>query len=395
MAASPWDGLIVVCGASWWDGTPLLEHHVAKELTGYAPVLYVDPPSSVLTRFRNQEARQSAGRPGLRQVDSRLAVLSIRVPPLMERPGVKQAALAGVRRGIRSGVKKLGAQRVTALVVPNLEPLFGSAGEEQRVLYVKDDYLAGAELTGLPSRRLQRLSERLPHEADAVVAVSQVLVDGLRGRGIDPLLIPNGVDVQVFKDAEAPTAQDESTPLAAFVGHLSDRVDVELLNAVADRGMRIRMIGPPQETMTQGHLSTLQAHPNVEWAGRVPYSELGRALSDVTTCLLPYGDTAFNRASFPLKILEYLAAGRRVVSSDLPAVRWLDTPLVERAHSAEGFAAAVERSLSSPLTPAEIVQRRAFAEQHSWAARTRLLADRLGLVSRSSDTAGRQGAGVP
>ena len=51
MVESPWDGLIVVCGASWWDGTPLLEHHVAEELTRYAPVLYVDPPSSVLTRF--------------------------------------------------------------------------------------------------------------------------------------------------------------------------------------------------------------------------------------------------------------------------------------------------------------------------------------------------------
>ena len=44
----------------------------------------------------------------------------------------------------------------------------------------------------------------------------------------------------------------------------------------------------------------------------MPYDKLGSALADVTVCLLPYADTDFNRASFPLKILEYLAAGRRV-----------------------------------------------------------------------------------
>lgn len=395
MSGAQWDGLVVVCGASWWDGTPLLEHHIAEELTSYAPVLYVDPPTSALTRFRSQEARSFANRPGLRHVHSRLAVLSIRVPPLMERPVAKQLALAVMRRGVRAGVRRLGADRVRALLVPNLEPLFGSAGEEQRVLYVKDDYLAGAELMGLPSRRLQRLSGRLPQEADAVVAVSQVLADGLRSRGIDAVLIPNGVDVQVFKDAGVPPRRGDAPPVTAFVGHLSDRVDVGLLTAVADRGMRIRMIGPPQETMKQGHLGPLQSHPNVEWAGRVAYTQLGQALSDVTTCLLPYGDTAFNRASFPLKILEYLAAGRRVVSTDLPAVRWLGTPLVDRADTAEGFASAVERSLSSPLSRAEIADRRAFAEQHSWAARTQVLADHLGLVAQASGSADRLGARVP
>jgi teichuronic acid biosynthesis glycosyltransferase TuaH len=226
------------------------------------------------------------------------------------------------------------------------------------------------------------------------VAVSQVLADGLRSSGIETLLIPNGVDVAVFKDAGVPSAGGDDPPVTAFVGHLSERVDVALLTAVADRGMRLRMIGPPQETMKEGHLGPLQGHPNVEWAGRVAYSQLGRALSDVTTCVLPYGNTAFNRASFPLKILEYLAAGRRVVSTDLPSVRWLDTPLVDRADGVGDFADAVERSLASPLTVVEIAERRAFAEQHSWAARTRLLADRLGLAE-ALDPAGRQGAGVP
>lgn len=393
MAGGEWEGLVVVCGASWWDGTPLLERHLAVELTRYAPVLYVDPPTSFLTRFRNADAAEHAARPGLRQVSDRLCVLSVRVPPLLERPMVKQVAVAAVRRSIRRTVRALGCKQVQALVVPTLEPLFGCAGERVSVLYVKDDYLAGARLTGVPPRRLSRLMTELPGQADLVAAVSDVLVERLRAMGVESLHIPNGVDVDVFAGAGPPPDPDVR-PVVAFIGHLSDRVDVELLRAVADRGLRLRMIGPPQETMTAGHLSVLRGRPNVEWAGRIPYGRLGAALSDVTTCLLPYGDSEFNRSSFPLKILEYLAAGRRVVSTDLPAVRWLNTPLVEMATGPEEFAQAVVSSTATPLGQDEIDRRRTFARAHSWSARARILAEHLG-VAEPQGVGGSPGIGGP
>lgn len=371
------DGLVVVCGASWWHGTPLLERHIAEELGATRPVLYVDPPTSVLTRYRNDEARRVAMAPGLRQVGERTWLLSVRVPPMLERPGVKQLALAAVRRAIRQSLRRLGSPQVEALVVPNLEPLFGCAGERTSVLYVKDDYLAGAALAGVPSARLARLADRLPREADVVVAVSEVLAERLRDRGIHATHIPNGVDVEVFSDAGAPP-RDEA-PLAAFVGHLSERVDPQLVAAVADAGVRVRMIGARQETMAAGHLARLESHPGIEWVGPLPYAELGRQLADVTTCLLPYADTDFNRASFPLKILEYLAAGRRVVATDLPAIRWLDTPLVTTATGPRAFAEAVRASTARPLEQDEVDGRRSFARGHAWAARTRQLEEAIGL----------------
>src|SRR6478672_1637163 len=58
--AGDWRGLLVVVGTSFWDGVPLLERHLAAELTRYGPVLYVDPPVSFLTRFRNRDAARAA-----------------------------------------------------------------------------------------------------------------------------------------------------------------------------------------------------------------------------------------------------------------------------------------------------------------------------------------------
>lgn len=390
--AGEWDGLVVVCGASWWGGTPLLEQHVAVQLTEYAPVLYVDPPTSLLTRFRSPQAADLASPPGLRRVHDRIQVLSVHVPPLMERPGVKQLSLMATRRAIRSAVRELGSSHVEALIVTTLDPLFGSAGERSRVLYLKDDYLAGAELTGIPSRRLSAMTRRLPQQADVIVAVSDVIAEGFRNRGVDTLTIPNGVNVETFAEAGIPRRE---TPLVAFVGHLSERVDVRFLEAVAARGITLRMVGPRQETMDAAHLDPLRGHASVEWTGTVPYDRLGSTLADVTTCLIPYGDTAFNRASFPLKILEYLAAGRRVVSTDLPAARWLQTDLVQLADRPEAFADAVELSLSTPLTSSEIDERRRFATGHSWRSRVETLAHRVGLTPEANRSTRSGRSGVP
>ena len=64
------------------------------------------------------------------------------------------------------------------------------------------------------------------------------------------------------------------------------------------------------------------------------FQELPSYLRVIDVGLTPYSQSDFNRASFPLKTLEYLAAGRPVVASDLPANRWLDTSHVSIAADA-------------------------------------------------------------
>ena len=84
---------------------------------------------------------------------------------------------------------------------------------------------------------------------------------------------------------------------------------------------------------------------------------------------MPYTGSAFNRGSFPLKTLEYLAAGCAVVATDLPATCWLATELICIAGGAGPFADQVDRLLAMPRTPAAAAERQAFAGRHSWALR--------------------------
>jgi teichuronic acid biosynthesis glycosyltransferase TuaH len=95
--------------------------------------------------------------------------------------------------------------------------------------------------------------------------------------------------------------------------------------------------------------------------------------------LTPYADSAFNRASFPLKTLEYLAAGRGAVVTPLPAHRWLDTDLIAVAAGRNAFVGRVREALATPRTGELVAERRAFARRHSWRSRAARIAELLHL----------------
>ena len=79
--------------------------------------------------------------------------------------------------------------------------------------------------------------------------------------------------------------------------------------------------------------------------------------------LLPYDFSPFNVGSFPLKTLEYLAAGLPVVATSLPAIRWLDSPHIITADTASEFATQVTRVLASGSSSEEVAERQRFARE--------------------------------
>ncbi len=108
-----------------------------------------------------------------------------------------------------------------------------------------------------------------------------------------------------------------------------------------DSGLSLLMVGPRDPRWEPERFERLIASPHAQWVGLKPFEALPGYLRLIDVGITPYQDTAFNRASFPLKTLEYLAAGRGAVSSDLPATRWLQTDLVQVASGPAAFAAAV------------------------------------------------------
>ena len=381
-----WDDLVVICATTPWDGHRLLDQHVATQLAKVTPVLYVEPPVPMVQRGRSGPAvRRSEANRGLRLLKPGLAGVTPSVPPLHQRPGMKSISLAVTRRAMRRAVQDLGGPSVRAVIVPSLNPLFGACGERFRVFYAKDDYVAGARLMRIAPRRLRRRDQRQPADADVVVTVSEVLADRYRAMGHDPLVIPNGCDVEHYADGESPPplpGPELDHPVAGYVGSLTGRLDLPVLDALADAGTSILLVGGRSATADNERLDRLLARDRVRWEGARPFDELPAYLAGMDVGLVPYAPAdPFNRASSPLKVLEYLAAGLPVVSTDLPAVRALDTDLVTFADGPAAFAAAVATASRSAHDPELVARRHAFAAAHSWAERVDRLARVLELPS--------------
>jgi teichuronic acid biosynthesis glycosyltransferase TuaH len=370
--ARTWDGLIVVCAANHYEGIKLADQHMAEHLSALAPVLYVDPPISRLTSLRNPEAARLIQRPRLRIQAPGLARLTPLVQPCPSRPGMTGVTAAVLRHHLRRAVTRLGG-RVRAVVSAWPQyPVFGSCREEARVYWAQDDFVGGAALLGLNAPHLEARERGVAAAAGLVVAANPLVADTWRARDREVALIPYGADVNAYADvdrAPLPADADLPGPVVGFVGQINDRTDLRLLEAVADRNRSLLLVGPADPAFEPGRFAALLRRPNVRWVGGKPFAALPGYLRSIDVGLVPYRDSPFNRGSFPLKTLEYLAAGRAVVATDLPAIRWLATDLVAVASEPQPFADHVDRLLGEVRSPALIARRRAFAGQHSWSGR--------------------------
>jgi teichuronic acid biosynthesis glycosyltransferase TuaH len=368
-----WRELALVVAGTSWDGIWMSERHVAMNLADRLPVLWVDPPVSVLSPIRN--GAPAAGPYGhrLRPAAPNVLRLTPMTVPGVSRPVLRDIGAAQARRAVRRAVARTGA-RVRCTIVAGLADMLDVVPAQRRIFYGTDDFTAGAELLGMDVAWLRRAELRQVRRADTVIVTSPVLARRWTSERPDVVMIPNGCDVAHFAgtdEAALPADVQLPRPVAGFVGHMSERIDVAMLEAVAEAGVSLLLVGPRQPTFEISKLDALLARPNVQWVGPKPFAELPSYLRAMDVGLTPYARSDFNLASFPLKTLEYLAAGRPVVASDLPAHRWLDTAFVQIASTPAAFAARTREVLSVPADPEDAAARRAFAAQHSWAARAR------------------------
>lgn len=382
--ASPWDGLVVLCAANGWDQVKLHDRHLAEALSAHAPVLYVDPPASHLTRFKDPTVASSLKRPRLRSVAPRIARLTPLAPPKPMQPAVLPLTNRVVRHQLRGAVRRLGG-RVEAVVSTWLfVDSYGVCSERVRAYWWTDDPKGAAALWRRDPARLADGDRRLAERSDLVVAVSEAEARELRSRGLEAAHLPNGCDASFYAGADdAPDPPDVELPgpIAGFVGHLNSRTDLALLEAIAASGVSLLLIGPHDPAFEPARFRALIEGRNVSHLGPRPFEQLLPYLKAIDVGIVPYGNTQFNRRSFPLKTLEYLAAGRPVVATPLPAARWLETDLVTLAETPGDFAAAVLRQAPLARQPALVRERRAVAARHSWPARAEQLAGLLGLGS--------------
>jgi teichuronic acid biosynthesis glycosyltransferase TuaH len=378
-----------------WDGIPGTDRPMAQEMTRYARVLWVDPPVSAVTPGRLRGEVAGGVMPSLSSTDDGITRLTPVALPGVTRPGVRATTAPLLRAQIRWALRRLRI-RPDVVVAGYLQDVLGRWDGAVNVLYSTDDHVAGAGLMGLSASRIMAQERQAAARADILAVVSPALAEHWSALGADPVLIPNGCyPGYAAGTAPAPAVIDLPRPLAGLIGQLTERIDMRLLEAVADAGLSLLLIGPYDARWERERWAALTARPNVRYAGRVPAEEVPRYLAAIDVGLTPYADSPFNQASFPMKTLEYLSAGLPVVSTDLPGSQWLRDDLMRHEPTAASqlmaltsdeteFVAAVRRLAAVPGAPASAdataaraTSARAFAGRHSWRQRAAQLAETI------------------
>jgi teichuronic acid biosynthesis glycosyltransferase TuaH len=394
-----------------WDSIPGTDRHMATAMTQYAQVLWVDPPiSPVRQSFRDSLTGRSLW-PLLSVEDGAVTRLTPKTLPGVSRPLIRAITLRLVQIQVKWALRRINASPA-AVVATQLEaPLAGWGPGVMKVLYGTDDYVAGAELMGLSTRRQLRQELRALTHADLVAGVSPGLVGRWTDLGATPQLIPNGCWPAGKTNHRMPLGlPDLARPVVGLVGQLSDRIDLGVLEAIAGAGYSLLIVGPLDPRWDTAAFRTLISASHVHYAGPVPASVVPDYLGVMDIGITPYRDTSFNQASFPLKTLEYLGAGVPVVSTALPAAQWLQADLaraadgraaprvLELATTAEDFVDAIRRILGDGPFPENIGHERdggdavsdicvALATRHSWPKRASALAGMMALDERSGQSA--------
>jgi glycosyltransferase involved in cell wall biosynthesis len=324
-----------------WNFVYQRPQHLVSRLARHYPVLFIEEP------VRGPEARIECTSP----VDN-VTVLRPQTP--IEAPGFHDDQLALLRPLVAEALRERGIDDyIVWFYTPMALPLLAELAPRAVVYDCMDELSAFKDAP----RQLRQREAALLKSAQLVLCGGPSLFEAKRSLHPNVLSLPSAVDAQHYAPQVATSKIDLMLkaeqvqgripgPRLGYFGVVDERLDMDLLAAVADAesDWQVVMVGPIAKIDPE----RLPKRPNIHWLGQQPYQLLPQLVADWDVCLLPFALNESTRYISPTKTLEYMAAGKPIVSTAVPDVVAQFSDIVDVAESHEAFCAAVRRALDSP-----------------------------------------------
>ena len=267
---------------------------------------------------------------------------------------------------IRRAIRRLGFNDAVAWFhVPHPGFLAKHMGEKLTVFYCIDEY---SKMPDVDGTSVQAMDDELTRAADIVFVCNQSLLDSHRHLNANIYLSPHGVDTEAYAMANSPdtpipeAAKGLARPIIGLWGLLDEWFDLSILEEIARSrpNWTLLLIG-----RTVVDVSALKQMPNVVFAGVQPYADLPKWAKAIDVCILPFTKASIKlRAMSPLKLREYLAAGKPVVAVPVPEAKQFGKAVLT-AEDGPGFVAAIEEALATN-SPELVALRQKLVAGNTW-----------------------------
>ncbi|HUU44981.1 MAG TPA: glycosyltransferase, partial [Acidobacteriota bacterium] len=368
---------VIIVSTQDFDDLWTRKQRWASRLAHSNRVLYVESQMHWLTLLRTwplHRSRLRARRRALRRVRRNLWVWT---PPViwpffqMWRP-INRLNNRRLSRHLQKQSAALGFRGpLLWLYTPYSTDLIDALRPAGTIYESVDDFSAAKGL--IRASVIRRMEDTTFQRADLTLVTTPHLGEIATRRTTRWRLSPNACDVAFFARAGDsgtpvhPALRDRPRPIFGFVGAVAYWVDCELLAhlARARPDATVVVVGPVRvDIAPYAHI------PNLVFLGEVPYASLLEVLRGFDVCLNPYKTDNVARGASPLKLYEYLATGKPVVSTPMPeAERFSD--VVRIAGTYDDFVAACNAVCEE--MPEEAEQRRKHQHElvapHTWEAR--------------------------
>lgn len=384
---------VVVGGGPWSAHTNFPTHQTARILSREHRVLYLcrDTHVSLLGNLTgrlpgfhtwSELMKRSLARAEPQKVAENLWVAPLAglaaTLPLSYPPLARQMSVRLVIRQLRAHLAALGFDRPLLWFYWWFFPEIVQAIPHRLAVYdIYDDHAQYDYVrTNLRRQRYTLEIERhVLRDVDLAFAVSQTLVRE-RSRIRPVQYLPNGVDISVAEPARTSPIPDDirdlPRPIVGYLGSYDARLDWGLVLEFARRrpAWSFVFVGggdcPPPEQL-----------PNLYLLGNRPYPDAMRYVNKFDVALIPFVRDALTDSVCPAKLFDYLALGKPIVSTALPAISEIvgNGDEVYRGESAIDFERLAEQALSEcsdlPL------RRRSLAHSMTWEQRCRHAMDSI------------------
>ncbi len=362
-------------------------HRLLSVFASANRVLYVEPRSwarSVLKGLRERTIRP-ADFFGRRVEEVRPNLFVFRDPLFLPRVGWRVAGgvIDALRfRLLRRTLRRIGMERpILWLVRPDCWDVPGKLGERLVLYQVVDDYLTYGGMSDASRARVDREERLLAAKADVVVVTSEYLLEAKRHLHERLVLVRNAVDRETLEEGRRPDGPvppelaQAARPIFGYVGGITEKLDLELLEALALRWARpprrgtLALVGATNVYGREAveRIARLKSLPNAIFTGRRDARLVPQYIRAFDVCLVPYRLEGQSRGIDPLKLYEYLAFGKPIVSVDIPSVRRFAEVLRIAKDRGEFLAHAEEALAESDPQLAE--RRREIAAENTWERR--------------------------
>ncbi len=248
--------------------------------------------------------------------------------------------------------------------------------KKKKLVYQRTDRFE--DFPGVDIEKVKKFDKELKTKADMTIFVNRKLYEDEADQCKKAFYLDHGVDFEMFaspikNNGDITELADIPKPIIGFIGSIDEcNPDIDFLKKVTEllTDMSFVVIGREQTDC-----STLKARKNVRMLGQKPYELVPEYGKRFDAALLPLRQSRWAEAVNPLKLKEYLAMGKPVISTPFPQLKEY-SDIVYEAKTPKAFAACIKRAISEN-SPELINKRREKVKDSSWDSKAELVMNEL------------------